>query len=422
MKKLLILGAGTGGALLSNLMSHKLDMKEWEITVVDRSTEHHYQPGYLFLPFKLYGYEGKADIVKPIREPLPSSVKFVQATVTLIDHKNKKVETTAGPLAYDWLVLAMGCSLAPGDVEGLTEAMEKNAGTFYDLEGALAMQEKLENFKEGKLVLHIADMPIKCPVAPIEFVFLADYFYQLKGVRKNIEISYVTPLTGAFTKPVATEVLSNMMVEKNIKLVPNFNIASIDAEERKLLSYKRETVDYDYLVSIPPNMGPAVIENCGLGDGLGFAVTDNNTLKSKKADFIYVVGDNSNVSTSKAGSVAHFEAEIIAENLMREINGQEPHPDFDGHTNCFIESGFHKAFMLDFNYAIEPVHGSYPWPVIGPMKLLENSHLNHYGKMAFKWVYWNLLLTGHLPGDPLVPIQMSLKGKKLSEIKFHGNR
>ncbi len=422
MKKLLILGAGTGGALLSNLMLHKLDMKEWEITIVDKSMEHHYQPGYLFLPFKLYGYEAKSDIVKPIRDPIPSSVKFVQATANLIDHKNKKVETTTGTLEYDWLVLAMGCTIAPGEVDGLADAMGTNAGTFYNLEGALALQPKLENFKEGKLVLHIADMPIKCPVAPIEFVFLADYFFQLKGVRKNIDISYVTPLTGAFTKPVATKVLSSMMAEKQIKLVPNFNIKSVDAEHRTLTSFNGEKVDYGFLVSIPPNVGPEVIEKSGLGDGLGFAVTDSHTLKSKKADFIYVVGDNSNVPTSKAGSVAHFEAEIIAENLIREINGKEPHPDFDGHTNCFIESGFHKAFLIDFNYEVEPVHGSYPWPGVGPMQLLENSHLNHYGKMAFKWVYWNLLLTGHLPGDPLVPIQMSLKGKKLSEITPHGHR
>lgn len=421
MKKLLILGAGTGGALLSNLMSHKLDMKEWEITVVDKSAEHHYQPGYLFLPFKIYGYNGKTDIVKPIREPLPSSVKFVQATANLIDHANKKVETTAGTLAYDWLVLAMGCTVAPGEVDGLTDAMRKNAGTFYNLEGALALQPKLENFKEGTLVMHITDMPIKCPVAPIEFSFLADYFFQLKGVRKDIEISLVTPLTGAFTKPVATKVLSNMMDEKRIKLVPNFNIDAVDGDKRILTSFGGETVNYDLLVTIPPNVGPEVIENSGLGNGLGFAVTDNHTLKSKKADCVYVVGDNSNVPTSKAGSVAHFEAEIIAENLLREIKGQEPHPDFDGHSNCFIESGFHKAFLIDFNYDVEPVHGNYPWPGVGPMKLLENSHLNHYGKMAFKWVYWHLLLTGHLPGDPLVPIQMSLKGKKLSEITPHGH-
>ncbi len=421
MKKILILGAGTGGALLANLLSRKLDMHKWEITIVDRSAEHHYQPGYLFLPFKLYGYETKEHIVKPIREPLPPSVRFVQATVNLIDHKNKAVETTAGKLDYDWLILAMGCTVAPDEVEGLTDAMAKNAGTYYTLGGALAMQEKLENFKEGKLVLHIADMPIKCPVAPIEFVFLADYFFHLKGVRKNVEISYVTPLTGAFTKPVATHVLGGMMEEKHIRMVPNFNVESVDAGARKLASFGGETVDYDYLVTIPPNVGPAVIEESGLGDGLGFAVTDLHTLKAKKADHIYVVGDNSNVTTSKAGSVAHFEAEIITENLVREIEGKEPIASFDGHSNCFIEAGFHKAFLIDFNYEVEPVHGTYPWPGIGPMSLLENTYLNHWGKMAFKWVYWNLLLTGHLPGDPLVPINMSLKGKKLSEITPHGH-
>ena len=420
MKKLLILGAGTGGALLSNLLSRKLEPKEWEITVIDKSPEHHYQPGYLFLPFRLYGYNGREDIVRPIREPLSSAVTFVQARANLIDHKNNKVETSAGTFAYDWLVLAMGCHIAPDEVEGLSEALDKNAFTFYTLEGALKLQKALEGMKEGKLVLNVADMPIKCPVAPIEFVFLADYYFQTKGIREQIEIEYVTPLTGAFTKPVANHVLHGVMDEKKIKVIPDFPISGVDHEKKVITSYTGQNVSYDLLCSIPPNMGPDVIEESGLGDGMGYAVTDDKTLKSKRADNIYVVGDNSNVHTSKAGSVAHFEAEIIVENLLLEIRGKEPLPSFDGHSNCFIETGFHKAFLLDFNYDVEPVHGTYPLPGIGPLSLLKNTYLNHWGKMAFKWVYWNLLLTGHLPGDPLLPSRMSMSGKNLDEIKHHG--
>ncbi|MBI5179175.1 MAG: NAD(P)/FAD-dependent oxidoreductase [Nitrospinae bacterium] len=420
MKKLLILGAGTGGTLLANLLSRKLPHKEWEITVIDKSPEHHYQPGYLFLPFKLYGYNAKEDIVRPVREPLPHSAKFVQADVYLIDHKNRAVHTSAGNFDYDWLILGLGCRIAPEEVEGLEDAMNKNAHTFYTLEGALKMQEALENFQEGHLVLNIADMPIKCPVAPIEFVFLADYYFHLKNIRDRVQISLVTPLTGAFTKPVANETLHRVMDEKNIKVVPNFALESVDADNKVIKSYTGETVSYDLLCSIPPNLGPQVIEESGLGDGIGYAVTEDKTLKSKRAENTYVVGDCSNVHTSKAGSVTHFEAEIVSENLLREIAGKEPHPDYDGHSNCFIETGFHKAFLIDFNYDIEPVHGTFPIPGIGPMSLLENTYLNHWGKMAFKWVYWNLMLTGRLPGDPLLPIRMSMSGKKLDEIKQHG--
>jgi sulfide:quinone oxidoreductase len=305
-------------------------------------------------------------------------------------------------------------------VEGLGEALGKNAFTFYTLEGALKLQKALEGMKEGKLVLNVADMPVKCPVAPIEFVFLADYYFQTKGIRERIEIEYVTPLTGAFTKPVANRVLHGVMDEKKIKVIPDFPISGVDHGRKAITSYTGQSISYDLLCSIPPNLGPDVIEESGLGDGMGYAVTDDKTLKSKRADNIYVVGDNSNVHTSKAGSVAHFEAEIIVENLLREIRGKEPLPSFDGHSNCFIETGFHKAFLLDFNYDVEPVHGTYPLPGIGPLSLLKNTYLNHWGKMAFKWVYWNLLLTGHLPGDPLLPSRMSMSGKNLDEIKHHG--
>ncbi|MDH5656492.1 MAG: NAD(P)/FAD-dependent oxidoreductase [Spirochaetia bacterium] len=416
MKKIVILGAGTGGTLVSNLLSRKLDMKEWEIIIIDKSDTHFYQPGFLFLPFELYGYHKESDVMKPIKKPLPDKARFVSATIQNINHEKKVVETSSGNFEYDFLVMSMGCSAETSEMEGLDDAIEKGvADTFYNVKGAMNLQKQIGNMKEGKLVLNLAEMPIKCPVAPIEFVFLADYFFHEKKIRDRVEIIYVTSLGGAFTKPQANEVLSKVIAEKGIKVIPNFNVESVDGDKKQLKSFNGETVDFDVLASIPPNLGPQVIEDSGLGDGNSFAVTDPKTLEAKKGDSIYVIGDNSNVSTSKAGSVAHFEAEVVVENILREIKGEKPIPDFDGHSNCFIESGFHKAFLIDFNYEVEPLKGNFPVPGVGPFSLLEESTLNHWGKMAFKWVYWNLLLTGHLPGDPLLPSHMSLKGKKIPE-------
>jgi len=417
MKNIVILGAGTGGTILANTLTRKLDMRQWAITVIDKASEHYYQPGFLFLPFKLYGYENKEDVFHPITKHLPSEAKYVQDEVKLIDHKNKKVETANGKYDYDWLILAMGCEVRPEEVEGMAEGMGKNVFTFYTPEGAMALQEKLDGMDEGRLVLNIAEMPIKCPVAPIEFVFLADYFFHLRKSRERVEIDLVTPLTGAFTKPLASHALDKIAQEKNIKTWPNFQIASVDHENKNISSFGGESVPYDVLVAIPPHFGPQSIEDSGLGNGLGYAVTDDKTLKSKKAEHIYAIGDNTNVPTSKAGSVAHFEAEIIETNLLREIEGKEPIADFDGHSNCFIESGFHKALLFDFNYTTEPLPGVYPLAGVGPMALLKETRLNHWGKMAFKYIYWNLLLSGHMPGDPLLPSHMSFSGKDVSLIK-----
>ena len=293
----------------------------------------------------------------------------------------------------------------------MAEEMGRGVHTFYTLDGALAMREAIANMKEGRLVIDICEMPIKCPVAPLEFAFLADYYFTQKGIRDRIEISLVTPYTGAFTKPNANRILSKVAQDKGIQVVPNFATSAVDMAARAIRTFDGRTVEFDLLCAIPPNLGPAVLDESGLGDGAGYGLTDPRTLKSRKAEHIYLLGDNTNVSTSKAGSVAHFEAETVVENLLREIEGKPPLPSFDGHANCFVETGHHKAMLLDFNYDIEPLEGSFPLPYAGPFSLLEESYMNHVGKIAFKWVYWNMLLPGRLPNVPLLPVAHELPGQ-----------
>ena len=414
MRNAVILGAGTGGALVANLLSHRLDLKQWAITVIDRASVHVYQPGLLFLPFAMYGYRTEEDVVRPISAPLPHNVDLVRSDIRLIDHAKREVQTDRGAYPYDFLISALGCRAATEEVEGMAEAMGRGAHTFYTLEGALAMQKPLAEMTEGRLVIDIAEMPIKCPVAPLEFAFLADYFFRQKGIRDRIEISLVTPYTGAFTKPNANRILSKVADAKGIRVVPNFAVSAVDGAKKQIRTFDGRTVGYDLLCAIPPNLGPAVIDDSGLGDGAGYAITDPRTLRSRKADRIYLLGDNTNVATSKAGSVAHFEAETVVENVLREMEDKPPLSTFDGHANCFVETGDHKAMLLDFNYDIEPLEGSFPLPYAGPFSLLEESYLNHMGKLAFKWVYWNLLLPGHLPNVPLLPAHMSFLGKDLN--------
>jgi len=414
MKHIVILGAGTGGALTANLLSHRLDLKQWTITVIDRAHLHVYQPGLLFLPFGMYGYRTQEDVVRPIEAPLPPGVKFVAAEVHLIDHARREVRTAEGDFPYDFLVCALGCRTAPEEIENMAANMGRGVHSFYTLEDALALQAPLAAMTEGRLVVDICEMPIKCPVAPLEFAFLADWHFRERGVRDRIDISLVTPYTGAFTKPNANRILSKVAADKGIRVVPNFATAAVDADRRQIRTYDGRTVDYDLLCAIPPNLGPAVIDGSELGDGAGYALTDPRTLKSRRAERIYLLGDNTNVATSKAGSVAHFEAKTVVENLLREIDGKPPLQTFDGHANCFVETGDHKAMLLDFNYDIEPLEGSFPLPLLGPFSLLEESHFNHLGKLAFKWVYWNMLLPGHLPNVPLLPAHMSFLGKDLA--------
>lgn len=409
MKKLLILGAGTAGTMMANKLYKNLNKNLWEITIVDKDEDHYYQPGFLFIPFGVYQPE---DVVKPKREFIPNGVNFVIDTIKKIEPEMNQVSLASGSvLTYDVLVVATGTIPVPEETEGLKgELWYKDIFDFYTFEGTTKLAKKLETWQGGKLVINLAETLIKCPVAPLEFTFLADAYFTEKGMRDKVEIFYVTPLSGAFTKPKATEMLNKLMDEKNIHVIPDFYLQRVDNKRKVLISYDDNEVPFDLLVSVPVNKGDAVIEESNLGDedGLNFIPTDKHTLQSKKYENMFVIGDATNVPASKAGSVAHFEAEILTENIISYIINEPLDHKFDGHANCFIETGYGKGTLIDFNYDTEPLPGKFPFAVVGPMDLLKVTRANHYGKLAFKWVYWHMLLTGKkLP----VSTNMSMAGK-----------
>jgi sulfide:quinone oxidoreductase len=410
MKTLLILGAGTAGTIMASTLRNKLPKGEWTITLVDRAPDHYYQPGYLFMPFGIYKDN---DVRRPMTRTVPRGIDYREADVDRVDAAANRVFLPDGTeIPYDVLIIATGVHPAPEQVEGMVNGdWRKNVHEFYTFEGAKALTERLKSWQGGRLVVHICEMPIKCPVAPLEFTFLADAWLQEKGLREKTEIVYVTPMSGAFTKPVASGILTRLLDEKRISVVHDFAIARVDAEKKSIVSWDEKEVPYDLLVTVPPNMGAEMIDRSGLGDELNYVPTDKHTLQCKAHANIFVIGDATDCPTSKAGSVAHFESEVLTENILHFIAGQPLRSRFDGHANCFIESGHGKAFLLDFNYDQEPVTGTFPLPALGPMRLLAESRLNHLGKMAFRWVYWNILLPGW--PIPLVGHKMSLRGKNI---------
>ena len=408
MKKLVILGAGTAGTIMLNKLTPVLDRDEWQITIVDQHETHYYQPGFLFIPFGIYGPQ---DVIKPKRDFFPSGADVVFSEIDKIEAENNRILLKDGKvLAYDYLIIATGSKIAPAEIEGLEgPGWQKNIFDFYTIEGASALARFFKYWDGGKLVLNIAEMPIKCPVAPLEFVFLADWWFTEQGIRDKVDIHFVTPLPGAFTKPKASKVFGDFLGKKNIHLTSEFNIARVDSENNKIISWEEQEIDYDVLITIPTNMGDAVIERSGLGDELNFIPTDKQTLQSKAHENIFVIGDATDLPSSKAGSVAHFEADILFENFLSIIEGRPMRSAFDGHANCYIESGFGKGILIDFNYDTEPLPGKFPLPGIGPFSLLEETRMNHYGKMMFRWMYWNLLLKGaELP----IESQMLMAGKR----------
>jgi sulfide:quinone oxidoreductase len=407
MKNLVIIGGGTAGTSMANKMIKALPSDKWKIIIIEKAKEHFYQPGFLFLPF---GYYTRDQITKPSNKFFPKGADVINSEVDRIDADKNMINLKGGnSISYDVLLIATGTRISPEDTPGLKgELWQKSVFDFYTIEGAEALAMFFKTWEGGNLVINIADNPIKCPVAPLEFTFYADEFFTRKGMREKVNITYVTPMSGAFTKPKASKFLGSLMEKKNINIVTDFFLGEVDNTNKKILDFGGREVPFDCLVTIPLHSGDPVISKSGLGDEFGFVKANKNTLQSLSYQNIFVIGDASNLPASKAGSVAHFQADILHKNILSFINNEPLKASYDGHSNCYIETGYGKGILIDFNYETEPLPGLFPLPVLGPFSLLKESRINHYGKLIFKWIYWNILLKGKwLP----IPSRMSMKGK-----------
>ena len=406
-KRLLVLGGGTAGTMVANKVHKRL--RDWQVTVVDKDDVHDYQPGYLFLPF---GMTTPEKVRRNRHAFIGDGVDLVLGEIDRVDAEKQAVFLQDGrAIDYDYLVIATGTSPRPDQTPGmLGPEWHRSVGEFYTHGGALALREQLQAFRGGRLVVHLTELPIKCPVAPLEFTFLAHDYLTRRGLRDATELVFVTPLDGAFTKPVASRHLGNALADRGIVVETDFMVESIDQERRVLTSYDEREVAYDQLVTIPLNMGADFVARSGLGDELNYVPVDKHTMQSTAHPEIFALGDAGNLPTSKAGSVAHFSVEVFVENFVELVADRPMTHSFDGHANCFVESGAGKALLLDFNYETEPLTGTFPLPKVGPLTLLGESRANHLGKLAFRHVYWNALL----PGSPLgLPAAMSMAGKNV---------
>ncbi len=412
MKRLVILGGGTAGTMVANKLRAALASHELHITVVDRDDAHIYQPGFLFMPFGIYNTN---QIVRSRHKFLDDGIDLVLTEIDRVDPNYRTVYLADGrTLSYDYLIIATGVTPRPDATPGMQGSLwGDKVHEFYSLPGAQALTEAMRRFRGGRMVVHITEMPIKCPVAPMEFTFLADDWLRKHGIRERTELIYVTPLDGAFTKPVASRELATALTDRQIALETDFTIESIDNDTAELVSFDGRRIGFDLLVTVPLNMGADYIARSGMGDELNLVACDQQTMASLNYPDVWVLGDGGTLQTSKAGSVAHFAIDIFAHNFVDQFYGRPVTHGFDGHANCFIESGNRKGMLLDFNYTTEPFTGEFPVPVVGPFKLLKETYLNHIGKLAFRWIYWNLLLPGR--PIPMIPTKMSLAGKRVEK-------
>ncbi len=392
MKHLVVLGGGTGGTVIANRMCARLGA-DWRVTVIDRDDQHIYQPGLLLLPF---GVNHERELVRSRRRTLDRAVRLELGEVRALDRATRTVHLADGrSVGWDVLVVATGCQPAPGETAGLTDGgWGVTTHEFYTLAGSMRLRDALRGFRGGRVVVNFVDLPIKCPVAPLEMAFLLEAMATERGVRAATEIVYATPLEGAFSKPIASRVLGDVMAARGISVVPDFSVSEVDGAGGAIRAFDGRSVPFDLLVTVPVNSPDPLVAAAGLGDAGGWMRVDRHTLQSLVDPTIFGIGDTTDVPTSKAGAAAHYQAEALATVLEHYLADQPLPPAYDGHATCFVETGHGRAMLLDFDYAHEPATGRYPLPGVGPFTLLEESAANHWGKLAFKWMYWNGLLPG----------------------------
>lgn len=372
MKKILIVGGGTAGTMMANKLAHglesELEEKQVSITVISEKDYHVYQPGYLYIPFHLKQPE---ELIRPIEQVMDSKVEVVLDRAEKIDPDKKQVTLKSGKsLSYDYLVIATGSHPQVQEVPGL----EEGGHIFYTLEGALKLRDAMDQFEGGKVVMAVG-LPHKCPVAPLEFTMMFEDWARQQGIREKTEITYAYPLAGPYGTASVAELATKEFAERDVHVETFFMMDHVDLEKKALVSLDGRELPYDLLVAIPPHKGAEVIRDNNLGDKEGWLPTDRNKLFLEGQKDIYVVGDATNLPISKAGSTAHFESEVLADNLINQVRGRKGNKQYNGKVFCFIETGLNEATYISFDYE-------------NPPKPVTPSKMVHYAKSSYNNVHW----------------------------------
>ncbi|HEX6331831.1 MAG TPA: FAD/NAD(P)-binding oxidoreductase [Actinomycetota bacterium] len=382
--QVVVLGGGVGGTLAANLLSKSLG-REAEVTVVDPTGMHHYQPGYLYVAL---GQANGRWLVRDERSLLRKDVHLVVEPAVRIHPEVGTVQLhRGGSLEWDYLVVATGARLMPQEIPGLVAG----AHGFYSLDDAQRLREALRRFRGGRILVGIAGIPYKCPPAPVEFVFMLEEYLRRRGIRDRSSVTLLSPLNRAFTIESASKVIQPIMEERGIELRTFFNVEEVDPDAQTVSSLEGEKEEYDLLVLVAPHRGQQVVIDSHLGDASGWLPTDRHTLQVEGHERIFALGDATNLPISKSGSTAHFEAPVVASRIASLVRGSAPKTNYGGRVMCFLETGDRRATVLRFDYEHPPAP---PQPNL----------LWHSAKWMFNRIYWETVPQGRLPDELPLPI------------------
>ncbi len=370
-KTVLIVGGGLAGTIVANGMCRQLGNElrtgAVNMTMLGTTDTHMYQPGLLYVPF---GRIREAELFREQKKVLDRRVNFFVDPAKHIDVEKNQVTTEQGrTIKYDYLVIATGSRVMPQNIPGMKEA----AHWFYELDAARKLRDALSAFEGGKIIVNV-NAPHKCPVAPLEVTFMLYEYFKGKGMWDKVEITYTYPIGRLHALEPVAHWAHPEFDKLGIKYETFFNTESVDPEKKTIKSMEGVELPFDLLITIPPHAGSAVIEASGLGKG-GWVSTNTKSLHREGSTNVFVCGDTTNIPISKAGSTAHFEADVLIDNLVSLLQEGRMARDYDGKVFCFIETGLGTGSYVWFNYTTPPNPGP-------------PSQMIHWFKLAYNRLYW----------------------------------
>ncbi len=380
MKRVVIVGAGSGGTLLANLLAREfqkeIDDGGVSVKLVGEGDDHTFQPANLDIAFR--GAD-PGTAVRKEKTLLKKGVVHVTEGAAIVDMKAKVLTTRKGStLPYDHIVFATGAVARPELMSGLAEGSLN-----FHTGGAEASRiwQAIQKFERGTVAVAIAGVPHKCPPSPNEAAFMLDEFFRRRGVRESVRIKFVTPYPRAYPAEHVSAVIQPLFEKRGIELVTFFAADHVDPAEKKIYSLEGESQDYDLLIAVPPHRGADVVSASGIGDEEGWISADKHTMRIKDHPEAYALGDATDIPISKSGVVAHLQAEAVAKNLASDLRGSEEVFEYNGRINCPMETGGRRALFVSGTYEVAP-------------REERPTFLRYAMKKEFSKIYWSTMQGG----------------------------
>ena len=318
-KQIVILGGGSGGIVAATKLGRELG-NQHDVILVDQRDEHIFMPAFLFL---MVGQRNPGDITRKFQRVEKRNIKFIQAEVLGIDPDRQEVTLSTGNIPYDYLIVSLGLQTRPEMIPGFNEG----AHHAWELGATVRFRDALESFNGGRLLIGVPLGPYRCPPAPYEVQWMLDTYFKQRGIRDRVSIEFFTrdpePAGEAHDPVVWMDAQSK---RRNISQHYEFIVHSIDPKRKIVIGLYGYTLSYDLLFMVPPHRPVQVLYDCGLADQESGIRVDYDTMETKWEN-VYAIGDCADMPASKAGGVAHQEADVLAHNLKVQISGHgEPVP------------------------------------------------------------------------------------------------